>query len=773
MDELERVDGNRYPAEPHNGSQGVRELEVVDVSPEEVPHLLDYWAIVLKRRWVVVACAVVVFSTVALGTLKERPVYQGEVMLEIDPEPPSVVNFKEIVNVSPVDIDAYRETQYKILQSRTLAERVVKNLQLYKLPEFYKASELFGLIRSNPQHIPSLSDPNPPDPGADYFVNAIAHLESYEDISPMQRSNLVQVKFDSYSPQIAARVANEIAEDYIQQNLETKWDETEEASKWLGTRLVGLKAKLEESEDALQAYAQSHALIFLKGDQTMTSARMSQLMDEYTKAQEDLFQKEALYSFVKSGKTEEIPAIRNDAVVVTLEERKADMQRQYAMVTAWVKPDYPKARQIHKEIDAIDKEEDKEKTAVIQNIINDYKTAQHRAQSLADAIDNEKKTMNEVSQKMIKYTILKREVDSNTELYNGLLERMKEAQVSSGLKSSNIHVVDNAIVPRTPVKPRIFLDLTLGLVLGIGLGVGLAFFQEYLDKTLKTSDDVEHLLRLPSLGLLPRYALNGAEKNGAKASEEHMLVPSSNGHSSAAPGLQTAAESVEAFRSLRTSVLLSASPVPRLLLITSALPSEGKTTAAINLGAALASLGKSVVLVDCDMRRPAVHRSAGVENRPGFVQCLTGHVGLSEAVLPVPGVPSLSVIPCGPIPPNPAEVLSSQLTAELLQKLRSQFEFVLVDSPPILSVADSRILATLTDAAILVARAHSTPYDVVRRARSLLYGAGSRILGVALNAVDFERAGYGYASGQYGVGYGYGYGRNGTNGSSEDNATSG
>ena len=331
--------------------------------------------------------------------------------------------------------------------------------------------------------------------------------------------------------------------------------------------------------------------------------------------------------------------------------------------------------------------------------------------------------------------------------------------------------MDNAVLPRSPEKPRIFLNLALGLILGLGLGIGLAFFQDYLDKTLKSSDDVEHLLRLPSLGVLPRFSLNGAGKNGAKADEEQLVAVSSNGHSHAAPGLQTAAESVEAFRSLRTSVLLSASPVPRLLLVTSALPSEGKTTTAVNLGAALASLGKSVVLVDCDMRRPAVHRSTGVENRPGFVQCLTGHVDLSEALLPVPGVANFSVIPCGPIPPNPAEVLSSQLTAELLGKLRSQFEFVLVDSPPILSVADSRILATLTDAAILITRAHSTPYDVVRRARSLLYGAGSRVLGVALNAVDFEREGYGYSSGQYG--FGYGYGQNGGHDSSGDSAASG
>jgi capsular exopolysaccharide synthesis family protein len=199
-----------------------------------------------------------------------------------------------------------------------------------------------------------------------------------------------------------------------------------------------------------------------------------------------------------------------------------------------------------------------------------------------------------------------------------------------------------------------------------------------------------------------------------------------------------------------------------LLLVTSALPGEGKTTTTVNLGTTLASLGSRVLIVDCDMRRPACHRSVGVKNSPGFVQCLTGRVELAEAILPVPGVANLSVIPCGPIPPNPAEVLSAPLAGELLRRLRGEFEYVIVDSPPLLSVADSRILSTLSDAVVLVVRAYETPYDVVRRARALLYAAGARILGVALNDVDFRREGYGYGYkgyyGRYGYGYGYGYG---------------
>lgn len=762
MDEFER-NQSMLPSEAlmRASNQALELQPVVDVSSEEVPHLLDYWAIIKKRRWVVLSCLVVVFATVAIGTLKEKPVYRGTVLIEIDPEPPSVVNFKEVVSQSPVDIAAYLETQYKILKSRTLSDRVVHELQLYRTPDFYKSRSMFGMVTSDPKVLPSSSDPNP-DPNASYYRNSVQHMEDTIDVTPVRRSNLVQVSFDSHDPEMAARVANKLTQDYIDQNLEVKWDETIKASKWLSGRLIELKSKLEKSEDALQAYAQSHGILYIDGKQTMASARMTELLQAYTAAQSDRYAKEAAYSLVKKGKVEDLPGVLDNRLIQDMEEKVADEQEKYAMITAWVKPDYPKARQIQKQTKMLQKKLDRQKMAIIQNIVQGYKAAETRENYLEKALGQQRKLMNDLAQKSVQYNILKREVDSNRQLYQGLLERMKEAQVSAGLNSSNIRIVDTAVVPKTPVKPRVYLNLAIGVILGLGLGIGLAFFQEYLDKTLKTADDVERLLRLPSLGILPKFSMNGhhsLEDGDDEEEEELALAPvPANGNGHLAPAIQTAPEVAEAFRSLRTSILLSASPVPKLLLITSALPSEGKTTTAVNLGATLASLNTNVVIVDCDMRRPACHRSTGVDNKPGFVQCLTGHVNLKNAVLPVPGVPHLSVIPCGPIPPNPAEVLSSRMTGELLHELRKEFEFVLVDSPPILSVADSRILATLTDAAVLVTRAHSTPYDVVRRARSLLYGANARVLGVALNDVDLQREGYGYMSGNYGYGYGYGYG---------------
>jgi capsular exopolysaccharide synthesis family protein len=396
---------------------------------------------------------------------------------------------------------------------------------------------------------------------------------------------------------------------------------------------------------------------------------------------------------------------------------------------------------------------DRQKKALAQNIVDEYRSALANEKFLAQALEQQKKEVNDIAEKSIQYNILKREVDTSKQLYDGLLQRLKEAQVSAGLKASNIRIVDAAEVPKGPVKPRVLLNLAVGVILGLGLGMGLAFFQEYLDDTLKTPDEVEQLVRLPALGVIPLFSPDGT----SKASEGKLVSIGHHSQKGRPLGIQTDPAVLEAFRSLRTSILLSANPVPKIILITSALPGEGKTTMTVNLAAMLASLGSRVAIVDCDMRRPACHRATGVPNEPGFVQCLTGRVELRDGILPVPGVANLSVVPCGPIPPNPAELVSSPLAGELLGRLRAEFEYVILDSPPLLSVADARVLSTVSDAVVLVVRAYETSYEVVRRARSLLYDAGARILGVALNDVDVRKGGYGYGD-YYRYGYGYGTG---------------
>jgi len=753
MDENEIPPADQSQSLARIGPQALRGQEILEVSPEEAPHLLDYWRVIVKRRWAVLTCLLIVFSTVAIGTLKQTPIYEGKVLTEINPEPPNVLNFREILQIDTRDIDSYRETQYKVLQSRTLAERVVRDLKLYQYPEFYRRHALLGLVERDPDQIPSASDPGPPDSASDAYRNSVKHFLDSLSVSPVRRSNLVEVSFYSEDAALAARVANQLSADYIDQNLQVKWDETIKASEWLQGQLVGLKGKLEKSEDTLQAYAQANSILFVEEKKNLVNERLAQLQEQYTKTQAERFQKEALYGLVQAGKVQDLPGFLSNRLIQDLAVRLSELERDYSQLTATVKPDYPKAVALEKQIDTLQASLDRQKKALAQNIVDEYRSAMANERYLTQALEQQKKEVNDIAEKSIQYNILKREVDTSKQLYDGLLQRLKEAQVSAGLKASNIRIVDAAEVPKRPVKPRVLLNLALGMVLGLGLGVGLAFFQEYLDDTLKTPDEVETLVRLPALGVIPLFSPDGT----SKTSEGKLVSIGHHGHEARPPRIQTDPAVLEAFRSLRTSILLSANPVAKIILITSALPGEGKTTMAVNLAAMLASLGSRVVIVDSDMRRPACHRATGVENKPGFVQCLTGHVDLPEGILPVPGVQNLSVVPCGPIPPNPAELLSSPLAAGLLGRLRGEFEYVILDSPPLLSVADARTLSTLSDAVVLVVRAYETPYDAVRRARSLLYDAGARILGVALNDVNVRKGGYGYGY-YYRYGYGYGYG---------------
>jgi uncharacterized protein involved in exopolysaccharide biosynthesis len=321
MDEIELRQGNQTQSLAPTGLQGIHEQEVLDISPEELRHLREYWQIVLKRRWVVLTCLLVIFSTVAIGTLKQKPIYQGKVLVEINPEQPNVLNFKEVLQISSVDVDSYRETQYKVLQSRTLAERVTQTLQLYKNPEFYRNRWPFGLIKTDPDKIPSASDPGPPDTSADYYRNSVKHFIDSVDVAPVRRSNLVEVSFDSEDPKLAARVANQLAADYIYQNLQVKWDETVKASEWLQDQLVGLKAKLEKSEDSLQTYAQTNSILFVEEKKNLVNERLAQLQEEYTKAQAERFQKESLYSLVRAGKVQDLPGFLSNRLIQDLAVR--------------------------------------------------------------------------------------------------------------------------------------------------------------------------------------------------------------------------------------------------------------------------------------------------------------------------------------------------------------------------------------------------------------------------------------------------------------------
>jgi succinoglycan biosynthesis transport protein ExoP len=736
---------------------------------DEGPDIRAYWRTIQKRRWTILSILLVTFMSVLILTIKEKPVYRASALLEIEKENPNIPTVQELFQLEDLS-DNYLETQYKVLQSDTLARRVIEELHLDQVKEFNPPKREWFWQST---HAAAREDGLVVEPETEQAI--LVRFNDHLSVDPVRRSRLVQVSFESQDPRLAAKALNALASNYIQENLESRWDAAQKASEWLSQQLQSFKAKLEKSEDDLQDYAQQNGLLFLeteKGDtENIVDERLRQLQDELTKAQADRYTKESLYRLVEAGDYSSLPGVVDNKLMQDLTVRLADLVRQQAALTPTFTSDYPKVKEIQSQIDNVQKMLNQERRRAAQGIEDDYLASVRREELVRGAFDQQQQQANLVAARAVQYNILKREVDTNKQLYDGLLQRLKEAGVSAGMNASNIRIVDAAVPPTKPVSPRPILNLGLALLLGLGCGVGVAFLQEHWDNTLKDSDDIERLLRVPTLALIPsRESLNHASAAVYGRSGQSLTLPEGKPASlqtvSAKAwiridnnGTQHSALS-EAFRGLRTSVLLSAAGrPPRSLTFVSAEPGEGKTTIASNLAICLAQLGKRVLLIDGDMRRPCVHKLFDIKDDPGgLVTYLTGEDEWHQLVRPT-GMANLDCLVCGPVPPNPSELLSSDRMQTLIREAMAEYQFVLVDAPPLLNVADGRILATMVEGAILVVKGGFTPRELVQQARSHVRDVGAHLIGVVLNDVDVRHDGYYKGYYKYG-----GYGENNGNG---------
>ena len=421
-------------------------------------------------------------------------------------------------------------------------------------------------------------------------------------------------------------------------------------------------------------------------------------------------------------------------------------------------PNFPKVQRLQAQLKDYDQSIEKGKKNVLDVLESDYREAQQRESLLMQALDQQKTETNQMAERLVEYNILKREAEANKTLYDGLMTKLKETAISQGLRSSNIRVVDPAMIPSAPARPAKTRNISLAVLVGLVGGIGLALMREYLDNTVKNPDDVESLARLPSLAVVAQFT----GSNGTGKRSGPLLGFSSNGHDRrielVAHHLPKSQWS-EAFRALRTSILLSqADHPPQVILVTSALPREGKTTTAANLAVTLAQLGDSTVIVDADLRKPGIGRLLNMDNGKyaGLSSYLAGVSSLDLVSVPHPAIPNLVAIPTGPLPPNPADLLSSHRLVEAIAELRTKYKFIIIDSPPILAATDAVILSVQTDGVLLVVRSGATPKEAFTRTRDLLSSVKCRLLGVVLNAVDSSAPDYYYSYRYYPYSYGYG-----------------
>ena len=639
-------------------------------------------------------------------------------------------------------MENYIETQSKILQSETLALQTIKSLDLSRYPEFGGTTSAFSWAHGG-------AAPNRPAIlGA--FLGSLS-------VKRVPNSRLIEVKFEAQDPQLAAQAVNAHLQNYLEQNFRSKYDATTQASNWLSGELEELRIKVAKSEDARIAYERQNQIWQLDEKQNITTQKLTDISKAATEAQTALAEKEALHRMAVSGSVDALPSVQQLGGIPDLLKKKSDLDEQYADAVNLYGPNYPKVQRLQAQQREVEDGLAKARKVATEGIEQEFNTARSRAELLQEALDRQKAEANDQSEKLVQYHILQHDAESNKLLYDGLLQKLKEAGITAGLRSSNIRVVDPALAPTSPSRPQRARNILLGFLVGLVGGVGLALFREYLDNTVKSPDDIESLAGLPSLAVVPTLPGVVAHRSRLSQQEQTALAPRVEMLSHVQPKSQIS----EAFRALRTSLLLSqADHPPQVILVTSALPREGKTTAAVNLAVTFAQLGDRTLVMDSDLRKPGIRRALNltIGKEVGLSSYLAGVSSLDECMFPHPTITNLTALTTGPIPPSPADLLSGHRMREGIAELRRRFKFIVIDSPPVMAATDAVILSALTDGVLLVVRSGETPKEAFTRTRDLLLAVKCHILGVVLNAVDSSAPDYYYSYRYYPYAYGYGYG---------------
>jgi capsular exopolysaccharide synthesis family protein len=679
----------------------------------------EIWRIIAKWWWLITAIAVSCLLAAIVISLMITPLYRAQATIEVNPEGVQVVG-KEIGQVQPAESSGreFLNTQVGLLKSRSLAERVARSTNL-----------------ANNEAMFDQDLPRAAREGA-----AAGMIQGSVEIQPQRESSLIGIEVESASPDLAARLANAYADNFIQSNMERRYEATSYARNFLQQRIAAVKTRLEQSERQLVDYAQKQGIITLAVDtggtgsvrqeQSIDAATLIQTNNSLSAARSDRIAAEQRYR-QGAGAQSNVAAI-SDPTVQGLGQQRAALEAQYQQKLGLFKPDFPEMVQLRNQIDALAKEIARQRSSVSGSTSNslraDYQAALARENALQAKVNEGKAGLMALRERSIQYTILQREVDTNRSLYDALLQRFKEVGVAGGVGANVVSVVDRAQVPTGPFKPNLPLNIIIGLFIGLLLGLGTAFSIEWIDDTIKTPDDLGTKLGLASLGVIP-----GVGKG--LAVREQLEDPRS--------------QVSEAYQSVRTALQFSTDHgVPRSLLVTSTRASEGKSSTALALAQTLASLGSSVLLIDADLRKPTFRGPSSTSN--GLSSLLAGGKGVAGCVHPTQ-MERLFLLPAGPIPPNPAELLASGRFKEILDEALAKFDHIVIDSAPVLGLADAPMLASSVEGTLMVIEAGAIRRAAALNAVNRLRASEARLIGAILTKFNALKVGYGY-------GYGYGYG---------------
>lgn len=703
--------------------------------------LRDSLLIIRKRRWIIITFLVIVLTAVTLGSLVIRPTYRATTTLLIEKEP-NILSFEDVFSIDSSQ-ETYYQTQYKLIQSRSLARNVIERLKLDQIEEF-------GF---DPSKAPKASSNPAADAGR--ITGIVNSFQSRLEVEPIRQTRLVKVSFKARDAALAAKVVNTLTDTFIEMSIENKFEATEQASAFLSQQIDGLRAEITQMERQQQEYSSKKSIIALSDKETTMLEKLGDLNRALTEAQIERVRKESLYKQIASAKADSLQDVSGSEVFKRLKEDYARLEREYKKKSEIFKAEYPEMIALKAGLDNARRSIEGEVRNLVNSASADYQAALKKERSLSSMFDALKSEAGQLNSDAIQYNSLKIEVDNKKQLLESLFTRQSETGISArlkGMRTSNIRIVDRAETPLTPSSPKLKLNVLIALFLGLAGGLGLAFLFEHLDNSVKTNDEIERLIGLPSLGVIPTFcptSNNNGHYSRRGSPQKHLkqgrAVPDQEPASiELIPVTAPMSNLSECYRAIRTSILLTPVDHPRrALVVTSALPSEGKSVTVANLAVSLTQADKTVLLLDLDLRKPRLHKIFEIRNANGLTNYLTSDLGI-DILVKQTKIPGLSLVNSGPTPPNPSELLHSPKMAMLIQNMHARFDYILIDTPPILVVTDALIIGPQTDGILLVVWGGKTTREALKRVREKMDLVQVPSVGVVLNNLDLQEHDYYY-----------------------------
>ena len=703
-----------------------------------VPHVRDYLRVLGERKPVVITCFGLVVAATALFTFLEHPLYRATATIQIERNAPEALNFGQLTGSDYYEYQDFYQTQYKVLQSRTVLRIAAQKLDLPNRPTYAqrKGTPIGRLIAWGANLFSGGAGATGPP---DTWLAPTNFMAQRLTVEPVRNSKLVRLTFEDRDRQLSADAANAVADAYETFNTTTRYTTSDQAREFLTDQVGRLQSEIAKEEQELQDEGKQKEILSLSDStQNIAEKALGDMNARYIEARGRLAVAQARYEAVANGDPDSLPEVLQSQLITDLKMQYADIERRYNQAAERFKADWPPLQQMQEELDGAANRLEVETDTIARQVRSvakaEYAKVCDEVENLGRQVDAQKIEVQRVAGNAIGYAGLKADIETKRKILNDLLTRQSETDTTSRLKggpASNMRIVDRAEIPRAPFKPNKPLNLALSVLFGLLLGAGAALLLNYADNTVKTEQDIQRHAGVPALGFIPLYQTLHVVGEGEKKTSGSQYAADVACHTDSRSSF------AEAFKSLRTAFLL-ASPerAPRHVVVTSCEPLDGKSTVITNLAIALTQIGRRVVIVDADLRRPRVHKVFGITNEIGLSSFLSGNAPVEEVVRDS-GVPNLQVVTSGPVPPNPSELLASKALEAFMESLETvgPFDHVFFDSPPLLQMADAVLLATCMDATILVAREGRTIHQSLSSGVKRLRQSRARILGAVLNAV--------------------------------------